>query len=41
MDPLTVFGLFAPTAMLVFYALEDRGPVYIVGFVGSCALRSA
>ena len=41
MDPLTIFGLFAVTAMLVFYALEDRNPVYIFGFAGSCALGSA
>jgi hypothetical protein len=32
MDPLTTFGLFAVTAMLVFYALEDRSPWYILGF---------
>jgi len=26
MDSLTVFGLLAVTAMVVFYALEDRSP---------------
>jgi hypothetical protein len=26
MDALTLFGLIAVTAMLVFYALEDRSP---------------
>jgi hypothetical protein len=26
MDALTLFGLMAVTAMLVFYALEDRSP---------------
>jgi hypothetical protein len=41
MDALTLFGLFAVTAMLVFYALEDRSPWYILGFAGSCALGSA
>jgi hypothetical protein len=41
MDALTLFGLFAVTAMLVFYALEDRGPWYILGFAGACALGSA
>ena len=41
MDPLTIFGLFAVTAMLVCYALEDRNPVYIIGFAASCALGSA
>jgi hypothetical protein len=40
MDPLTAFGLFAVTAMLIFYALEDRNPLYIAGFAGACALGS-
>jgi hypothetical protein len=26
MDALTLFGLLAVTAMLIFYALEDRSP---------------
>ena len=41
MDPLTAFGLFAVTAMLVFYALEDRSPWYILAFAAACALASA
>jgi hypothetical protein len=41
MDALTLFGLFAVTAMLVFYALEERGPHYILGFAAACALGSA
>ena len=40
MDELTVFGLFAVTAMLVCYALEDRGHMFILAFAGSCALGS-
>ena len=40
MDGLTLFGLFAVTAMLIFYALEDRSPSYILAFAGSCALAS-
>jgi hypothetical protein len=40
MDPLTLFGLFAVTAMLVCYALEDRSPWFIVGFAIACALGS-
>lgn len=40
MDGLTLFGLFAVTAMLAFYALEDRGPSYILAFAGACALAS-
>ncbi|MGA9322170.1 MAG: hypothetical protein WBW06_14050 [Xanthobacteraceae bacterium] len=41
MDALTVFGLFAVTAMLIFYALEDRSPFCILGFAAACALGSA
>ncbi len=41
MDTLTAFGLFAVTAMLVCYALEDRGPAFILAFAGSCLLGSA
>jgi hypothetical protein len=40
MDSLTIFGLFAVTAMLVCYALEDRKPLYILGFAGACVLGS-
>jgi len=40
MDSLTLFGLFAVTAMLVFYALEDRSPWFILAFAGACALGS-
>jgi hypothetical protein len=40
MDNLTLFGLLAVTAMLVFYALEDRSPWYILAFAGACALAS-
>lgn len=41
MDRLTLFGLFAVTAMLVFYALEDRSSWFILAFAGSCVLASA
>lgn len=37
---LTLFGLFAVTAMLVCYALEDRSPWFILGFAAACALGS-
>jgi hypothetical protein len=40
LKPLTIFGLFAVTAMLVFYAMEKRSPWYILAFAGSCALGS-
>jgi hypothetical protein len=41
MDSLTAFGLFAVTAMLVTYALEDRSPWYILAFAVACWLGSA
>lgn len=41
MSPLTAFGLFAVTAMLVCYALEKRGSAFILAFAGSCLLGSA
>lgn len=41
MDALTLFGVLAVTAMLVFYALEDRSHWYILAFAGACALGSA
>jgi len=40
MSALTLFGLFAVTAMLVLYALEERGPPYILGFAVACVLGS-
>jgi len=39
-DTLTAFGLFAVTAMLVTYALEDRSPLFILAFAAACALGS-
>ena len=40
MDGLTLFGLFAVTAMLVTYALEDRSRWYVLAFAGACVLGS-
>ena len=40
MDTLTLFGLLAVTAMLVFYALEDRSAWFVLAFAGACALAS-
>lgn len=40
MDALTTFGLFAVTAMLVCYALEDCSHWFILAFAGACALGS-
>jgi hypothetical protein len=39
-DILTLFGLFAVIAMLVFYALEDRDPWSVLAFAGACMLAS-
>jgi len=41
MDGLTIFGLLAVTAMLVFYAMEDRSHWFILAFAGACAMGSA
>ncbi len=41
MDGLTIFGLLAVTAMLVFYAVEQRSRWFILAFAGSCVLGSA
>jgi hypothetical protein len=35
-----MFGLFSVTAMLVYYALEDRSAWYVLGFAAACALGS-
>ena len=40
MDPLTLFGVFSVSAMMVLYALEDRSPNYVLGFAGACVLAS-
>lgn len=41
MNTLTIFGLFAVTAMLVCYALDARSKWWTLGFAGACALGSA
>ena len=40
MDRLTSFGLFAVSAMLVCYALEDRSRWFILAFAAACGLGS-
>jgi hypothetical protein len=40
MNGLTLFGLFAVTAMLVCYAFERRSPWFILAFAFSCTLAS-
>ncbi len=41
MDPLTVFGVLAVGAMLLFYALEERSPAYVLAFALACLASSA
>ena len=40
MDALSFFGLLAVSAMLVFYALEQRSPSFVLAFAGACAAGS-
>jgi hypothetical protein len=40
MDALSAFGLFAVTAMVVCYALEQRSHWFTLGFAAACALGS-
>jgi hypothetical protein len=40
MEPLALFGLFAVSAMLLCYALEDRSHWFILAFAVACALGS-
>ena len=40
MDGLTLFGVVSVSPMLVFYALEDRSPIYVLAFAGSCLASS-
>jgi hypothetical protein len=41
MDALSLFGLFAVSAMMLCYALEQKSRWYILGFALSCGLGSA
>ena len=40
MDALSLFGLFAVSAMMLCYALEQKSRWYILGFALSCGLGS-
>ncbi len=40
MSFLSAFGLFSVCAMLLCYALEERGPAYVLAFAGACVLSS-
>jgi hypothetical protein len=39
-DWLSAFGLFAVTAMLACYALEDRSAAFVLAFAAACGLGS-
>ena len=39
-DHLTAFGLLAVSLMLLFYALEDRSPRFVLAFAGACVMGS-
>jgi hypothetical protein len=36
-----IFGSLAVAAMLVFYALEERSPWFVLAFAGACAASAA
>ena len=40
MSPLTAFGALAVSAMLVFYALEERRAVFVLAFAAACLASS-
>jgi hypothetical protein len=40
MDSLSLFGLFAVTAMMLCYALEERSRWFVFAFAGTCVLAS-
>ena len=39
-DPLTAFGVVALTFMMLMYALEARGRLFVLAFATGCALSS-
>jgi len=40
MDAVTAFGVVALTFMMLMYALESRGRVFVLAFAAGCALSS-
>jgi len=40
MDALTLFGLLAVSAMMLFYALEGRSHWFVLAFAAACVLAS-
>jgi hypothetical protein len=41
LDPVQVFGAAAIAAMVGCYALEARGPGWVLGFAAACAASAA
>jgi hypothetical protein len=41
MDALTILGALAVSAMMLFYALEERAPAFVLAFAGACLAASA
>lgn len=39
-DPLTAYGVVAVASMLLFYALEDRRPAFVLAFAVACVASS-
>jgi hypothetical protein len=39
-NALTALGVLSVGAMLVFYALEDRGPGFVLAFAAACVAAS-
>ena len=37
---LNAFGLLAVSLMLIFYAMENRGPAFILFFAAACLMAS-
>ena len=40
MDWLTAYGVVAVSAMMLFYAFERRGPIFVLGFAVACLAAS-
>ena len=40
MDALTAFGALSVAAMLLFYALEERSPWFVLAFAAACLASS-
>lgn len=41
MDALTTFGALSVASMLLFYALEERSPWFVLAFAAACLASSA